>query len=158
MNDNNTNNKYTDDSDDITPEEHELTKDLETEQDWEQHYKKHYKRYGYNTYEEYIQKQVKNGFDFLSFDSLSKTRNYPYHEWIGEAGKYNVIIIYKLASPVTQEPRSELLVGIGQSEMSAKMDIKTVATAPSYDKNANIMKIIKGLELTWKLPEGYEEE
>ena len=121
------------------------------------HYKNHYKDYGYDNYEDYIKKQIKNTFDFITFDSVIKTENYKVtnditkqifivQEWVGNAGIYTVVIKYKTG---------QLFIGIGRDKTGARSNIQNVANSPNPDSDMTLTKIIKELELTWKLPDGF---
>ena len=128
-----------------------------SEEEWEQHYKNHYKDYGYDNYADYVKKQIKNTFDFIMFDSIAQTENYQIindvtkqnsivREWVGKAGLYTVVIIYKTG---------QLFIGIGRDKTGARSNIQNVANSPNPDSDMTLTKIIKELELTWKLPDGF---
>ena len=93
----------------------------------------------------------KERYNFLIFKSLSKTRNYPNQEWVGQIDEdeKTVVMDYK---------NGQLKIAIGENEINARNNLTPLATSPIHDHYLTIEKIIKAINLKWTLPVGYIEE
>jgi hypothetical protein len=94
--------------------------------------------------------QTKDYYDFLQFNSLSKTKSFPFQEWIGQVDEdeRTIIINYR---------NGDLTIGIDSREMNCRTNMVSLGCSQVHDVNMNIDKITKSLELTWVLPSGYVE-
>lgn len=95
--------------------------------------------------------KTKDYYNFLKFESLSKTKSFPYQEWIGQVDEdeRTIIINYR---------NGDLTIGIDSREMNSRANMVSLGCSQVHDVNMSIDKIIKSLELTWVLPSGYVEE
>lgn len=93
----------------------------------------------------------KERYNFLVFESLAKTRNYPYQEWIGQVDddERTIVINYR---------EGNLKIAIEKSEITARNNLDILAVSPIHDPYLTIDKIIKAINLKWTLPVGYIEE
>ena len=98
-------------------------------------------------------------YRWFVFLSLSKIRDsyFPtlgtigmvYKEWVGETDKEVVVIRYTNAG---------IDIGVGRSELRARMDITNIGKSILPDPNMNIEKINEQLKLEWVLPSFYIDE
>lgn len=93
----------------------------------------------------------KDYYDFLKFESLSKTRNFPFQEWVGQVDDDTRTIVINYRG-------GDLKIAIERTEIKARNNMVSLAVSPVHDNNLTIEKMIKALELTWILPSGYIEE
>ncbi|MEK6880934.1 MAG: hypothetical protein AABY22_15045 [Nanoarchaeota archaeon] len=93
----------------------------------------------------------KERYNFLIFESLAKTRNYPAQEWIGQVDEdeKTVVINYR---------NGELKIAIDDNEINARNNLVPLAASQIHDHYLTIEKIIKAIDLKWTLPDGYIEE
>lgn len=93
----------------------------------------------------------KERYNFLIFKSLSKTRNYPSQEWVGQVDddERTIVINYREGS---------LKIAIEKTEINARNNLVPLAISPVHDHRLTIEKIIKAIDLKWTLPDGYIEE
>ncbi len=93
----------------------------------------------------------KERYNFLVFESLAKTRNYPYQEWVGQVDddERTIVINYK---------DRNLKIAIERTEIEARNSLELLAASLVHDHYITIEKIIKSIDLKWTLPNGYIEE
>lgn len=93
----------------------------------------------------------KERFNFLVFESLAKTRNYPYQEWIGQVDEdeRTIVINYR---------EGNLKIAIERTEINARNNLVPLAVSQIHDPYLTVEKIIKSIDLKWTLPVGYIEE
>lgn len=95
--------------------------------------------------------KTKDYYDFLKFESLSKTKSFPFQEWMGQIDEdeRTIIINYR---------NGNLSMGIDSREINCRANMVSLGCSEVHDVNMSIDKIIKSLDLSWSLPSGYIEE
>lgn len=98
-------------------------------------------------------------YRWFKFLSLSKIRDtyFPnlgilgmvYKEWVGETNENVVVIRYTNAG---------IDIGVGRSELRARMGITNIGKSVLPDPNMNIEKINEQLKLEWSFPNLYIDE
>jgi len=95
-------------------------------------------------------------YKFHCFLSLSKIKNIPYKEWLGETlNDETVVINYRNGS---------VIIGAGFNEIKARQNMALVcetrdkAGALIHNNSVVINDINDMLKLEWKIPDGYVEE
>lgn len=100
--------------------------------------------------------QYLDHFKFHYFLSISKIKNVPYKEWVGETKNDEIVIINYREGTV--------IIGTGYNEIKARQDMRAVCETRDqlgllrHDNGMNIYKMNDLLKLEWKFPEGYVEE
>lgn len=95
-------------------------------------------------------------FKFHHFLSISKIKNVPYKEWVGETKNDEIVIInYK---------EGTIIIGSGYNEIKARQDMRAVCETKDqlgllrHDGGMDIYRVDSMLKLEWVFPEGYIEE
>ena len=97
-------------------------------------------------------------FRWFYFVSLSKTLDFEdptsgvgRKEWVGDT-KTNEIVVIRYTSA------NGLMIGIGFSELKARINLEPVARNPSYDPSMTIERVNSCLRLEWRLPDYFIDE
>lgn len=95
-------------------------------------------------------------FRFHHFLSISKIKNVPYKEWVGETKNDEIVIInYKQGS---------VIIGAGENEIKARQNMRAICETRDtlgllrHDLGMDIYKVNDMLKLEWVFPDGYLEE
>lgn len=97
-------------------------------------------------------------FRWFYFVSLSKTldlgdpfRGVGCKEWVGDT-KTDEIVVIRYSSA------EGLMIGIGYSELKARINLEPIAKTLTHDFSMNIERMNSGLKLEWRLPDTFIDE
>lgn len=93
----------------------------------------------------------KQRFNFLIFESLIKTKTYPYQEWVGSVDEGDRVFVMNYEN-------KELKIAIDKNEIRARNNLTKLAESSNHTDTLTINEIINKLDLKWKLPEGFIDE